>query len=591
MKKKLFFRLFLSHLLVTVVSFTILGASVFLLFSRYYFAIQEKELLKKGETLLSLFVHTPNRRLEIPEEIRKLTQGVLITVVTEEEFLRERLLPPQGFMRRMWRALVGNNLPEEVWNNLKKGQPQSWQSFHPTLRQDVLNVAIPLKDERFVPTALVLSTPIASIETTIQTVMYFVWFSSIIALSLSFLTAFFSSSSLTRPIKTMSQTAREMAQGNFQKRIELTDHGEIGELAQNFNILSATLEETIRKLREEKERTENILLHMSEGVLAVDRDYAVVSLNPAFRRALASGNAQVRCLSDLPMSEEITALFEEVFTQKEEREKEIYLPQGKTVIFRVAPLRDQEGVKGAVAVIQDVTEFKRIDRLRREFLANVSHELRTPLTAIQGFLEAVMDEVIPLGEFKEQHLPVLHRETMRLSRLIHDLLDLSVIASGKGTWEMKLIPIASLIERVIAKLAPFTNERGVIVEGDLDPRLEVWGNEDRLEQVFTNLLHNAILFSPPRSHVVMSGERKEDISVIIAIRDQGPGIPPEDLPYIFERFYRVDKSRSRQGGGIGLGLSIAKEIVERHQGKIWVESEMGKGSTFFVSLPGAPSNL
>jgi len=255
------------------------------------------------------------------------------------------------------------------------------------------------------------------------------------------------------------------------------------------------------------------------------------------------------------------------------------------VILHITPLKEKDTTKGAVAVVQDITELRKVDRLRREFIANVSHELRTPLTSIQGFLEAVIDRVISLEEFQEKYLSLIHTETLRLSRLIHELLDLSLMESGKIRWEMEEVAIPHLSQRVIAKLTPLLGERNIKIQEDFEMNLpSALGNEDRLEQVFTNLLHNAILFSPPGSTVTIGGRREKD-QLLIFVSDQGTGIPPQDLPYIFERFYRVEKSRSREGGGTDLGLAITKQIVEHHGGKIWVKSEVGKGTTFFFTLP------
>lgn len=590
MKKRLFTKLLFSHLLVIIISYFVLGFSLSLLFNRYYFSMQEKELLKRGEALLQLLTQNAGPRLEIPEVARRLTQGIFLTVVGKEEFLRNKPLPPRGFTRRMWGMRTGKELPQEIWDGLEREGYVSWQNFHPTLRQDVLSVALPIQQDGVTLAALILSTPLANIETTVRTMEYFLLFSGLISLSLSFLVAFISSSSLTRPLKKMSEVARQMAQGHFQEKILIETQDELGELAQNFNTLSVALEETINQLKEEKERTENVFRHMSEGVVAIDGEKNLVSLNPALKKTLSIAVENPQHLSDLQLGESIEKLFEEVLQTGEERQEEREFPGGHTVIFRITPFKEHNIIKGAVAVVQDITELRRVDRLRREFLANVSHELRTPLTAIQGFLEAVLDQVIPLQEFREKYLPLIHSETLRLSRLIHELLDLSLMESGKIHWTMDTVVIPDVIERVIAKLTPLLTERAIQIRTVLEPHLPpVLGNEDRLEQVFTNLLHNAILFSPTGSTVTIEGKREGDV-LRFAVSDQGPGIPPQDLPYIFERFYRVEKSRSREGGGTGLGLAITKQIVEHHGGRIWVESELQRGSTFFFTLPLSPSS-
>jgi len=449
-------------------------------------------------------------------------------------------------------------------------------------------VALPIQRDGEAIAALILAAPLTNIETTVRTVEYFLLFSSLISLSLSFLVAFLSSSSLTRPLKKMSEIARQLAQGNFQEKIEIQTQDEVGQLAQDFNTLSETLKETIGKLREEKDRTENIFLHMSEGIIAIDGTKHLVSINPALRKTLSIESAEIHHLSDLHLGKEIEKLFEEVLREGKEREGEFEVTEGKNVIFHITPLKEKDTTRGAVAVVQDITELRKVDKLRREFIANVSHELRTPLTSIQGFLEAAIDQVIPLEEFKEKYLPLIHGETLRLSRLIHDLLDLSLMESGKTQWAMQSVTIQNVVQRVIAKLAPLLSERNIEIKEEFEATLPpVLGNEDRLEQVFTNLTHNAIIFSPPGSLITIGG-KKEAQKVLLFVSDHGPGIPPQDLPYIFERFYRVEKSRSREGGGTGLGLAITKQIVEHHGGKIWAESELGKGTTFFFTLPAFP---
>lgn len=585
MRKTLFTKLLFSYFLLVTISYAVLGLSLSVLFSHYYFSLREKELLKRGEDLLALLTQHTDSNFEIPEVARRLTQGIFINLKSKEDFLREYPMPPRNFMQRMWRLRANPNFSQKLWETIQKGKHASWKNFHPVLRQDVLSVAIPVRKNKDVVAALILATPLANIQTTVRTVEYFILFSGIISLSFSLLLAFWFSSSLTHPLRKMSEIARQLTQGNFQEKITIHTQDEVGQLARDFNILSENLRETIGKLREEKERTENIFLHMSEGIVAINGKKQIVSLNPALQKTLSLQNQEIHSLHDLHLGEEIEKTFSEVLSSGEEREKEFELSNGKNVIFHITPLKENQMVKGAVAVIQDITELRKVDKLRMEFIANVSHELRTPLTSIQGFLEAAIDEIISFPEWKDQYLPLLHKETLRLSRLIHDLLDLSLMESGKIQWEMTNVFIPGLIQRVITKLAPLCKERDITIQEEFTTSFpEVWGNEDRLEQVFTNLIHNALLFSPSGSLVIVGGKR-EAHEALLFVRDQGSGIPPQDLPHIFERFYRVEKSRSRQGGGTGLGLAITKQIIEHHGGKIWVESQMGQGTTFLFTLP------
>lgn len=240
-----------------------------------------------------------------------------------------------------------------------------------------------------------------------------------------------------------------------------------------------------------------------------------------------------------------------------------------------------------MAVLEDVTELKQVDQLRRDFVANVSHELRTPLTAIQGFVEALLDEVT---RDPKQYLEVIYQETLRLKALINDILELSLLQSGQPKWDLNAVDVADLFGRVLFKLSEQVSAKSLTVEQDVPPDLPfLLANEDRVEQVLVNFLTNAIRYSPPGSTISLRAFSATG-NITVAVEDQGPGIPAEDLPHIWERFYRVEKSRSRALGGTGLGLAIAKEIIETHGGRVGVTSEVGRGSTFWFTLPAVPED-
>ncbi|MDI3543501.1 MAG: hypothetical protein PWP57_1106, partial [Candidatus Atribacteria bacterium] len=315
------------------------------------------------------------------------------------------------------------------------------------------------------------------------------------------------------------------------------------------------------------------------------------SINPALLKKLQwKGKAPLGLhISQLFPQPQIQEIFSRALKEGKEEAQEFQIENGDHLVLHLTPLKEGEKVYGAVGVFQDITELRQLEELRRDFLANVSHELRTPLTSIQGFVEAMMDGVISDEELRKRYLDVIHRETLRLSRLIHDLLDLSLMESKKIEWEVNPLSLFPLIDQVLLKLMPQIEDKKIQIKKDFSSPLPlVWGNMDRIEQVLINLLSNALIFSPPESIIEIKAWQ-EGKTVAVSIKDQGEGIPEKDIPHLFERFYRVEKSRSREKGGTGLGLAIAKQIIENHGGTIKVESQLHQGTTFIFTLPIAPS--
>ena len=577
MKRTLFGRFFLSSLLILAVAYAVVLFSMSQFFNQYYLSLKERELKKRGEAIASVLSFPPQ---EIPETVRRLSEGLQVLLFPFEEIFDEDspLMRGSHMMRLM--TLFRREFPfREIRERLKRGETVAFQGIFPPLRQEVLVVALPLGAP---PQAvLLLSTPLADIRATVSTVRYLLLWSSLIALPFALLLALWSSRSLALPLERMRTIARAIALGDYTQRMEIPQEEELGQLARDFNALSAELARTVEALKREKREIENILLALREGVVAVDQEGRVLSANPAARKVFGVDIEEGQSMSSF-FPQEVVQLFMETLQRGTFTQGECALER-KYLAVQVAPLKEGERVYGAVGVIQDITEIRTTEELRRQFIADVSHELRTPVTAIQGFLEAALDDIIPWEEFKTKYLPLLYEETMRLSRLIRDLLDLSLMESGRVEWEMDPLDIATLAEEVVLKLTPFVQEKNITIRRELEGLPFVVGNRDRLVQVLTNLLHNAILFSPEGSVIIIRGEAR-DAEVMVSVIDEGPGIPKEDIPFIFERFYRVEKSRSRRGGGVGLGLAIVQEIIARHGGQVGVENMPQKGSRFFFTL-------
>ncbi|OAT85227.1 ATP-binding protein [Desulfotomaculum copahuensis] len=584
MGKNLFTRLLASYLIVILITLLAVGLAMSHFFTNYYYDAKEKELLDRGQQVAAKL----SKQME-QENGSNWPGFVLKTIgfIQDAHVLmldRERLTRP------------GSGWPEKpLWLNaadrekILQGETVARREFDQRFNQNMLSVAVPLKVDGQVSGALLFFTPVADIKASIAAVQRLILYAAGIAVLLSTLAGLLLSRSIAGPLKEMSRITLEMARGNFRQQVPVTSRDEVGQLAENFNHLAVTLEKTVDALRQEKSKMENILVNMSEGVLAVNRKGTVMLCNPAAAQVLGVDAAAVTG-QQLPPELPPAPLFETVLETGISQTAEFTPDNGRTyVLAQAAPLERRGGeIYGAVGVLQDITGLRQLEQLRRDFVANVSHELRTPLTTIQGFIEAMQDGMAGDTAVRERYLQVMHRETVRLNRLIHDLLDLSRLEAGKVEWEINLVEIPDLFSRVLFKFQSQITATQLTVQQAVQPGLPpVLGNEDRIEQVLINLLGNAIRFSSPGGLIELRAAA-ENGKVTVVVRDTGPGIPPGDLPHIWERFYRVEKSRSRSRGGTGLGLAIVKHIIEAHGGEVAVQSEPGRGSSFKFTLTAAP---
>ncbi|NPV73096.1 MAG: HAMP domain-containing protein [Pelotomaculum sp.] len=586
MGKSLFSKLMVSYLVITLVTLAAVGIAMSQLFANYFYFSKERELKRKGQEMARFIAGYLEKDQSQRFDSMLYTLGIFLDArltainreALEQGYYGMRITP------QMW-------LTAEEAGQVLEGKTVSKRGFNPRHGQAMLTVVVPVQANSEVAGALILSSPISDLAATVNAVRLLILYAAAAAVVLSVLLGFWLSRSISRPLSQMSAVTREMARGNFRQRVEVTSDDEVGRLAEDFNYLAASLDQTVSALSHEKGKIENILANMTEGVLAVDGRGQVILANGAISRTLKVDPAELlgQPLSELSCCPGLAGLFSAVAGSGEPGSAEFEMDGGRTfVLVHLAPLREAGGSYGAVGVLQDITELRKLELLRRDFVANVSHELRTPLTSIQGFLEALMDGTIGESQARERYLKVIHQETLRLNRLINELLDLAQIESGKVRWEINPIDVPSLVGRVILKLKPQIERYQITVVPEMPEGLPLMlGNEDRIEQVLTNLLENAVRYSPPGSTVTVRAAGREG-KITVEVADRGPGIPPEDLPHIWERFHRVEKSRSRSLGGTGLGLAIVRQIIEAHGGQVDVQSEAGQGSVFSFTLAAAP---
>ncbi|WNF37971.1 ATP-binding protein [Bacillaceae bacterium IKA-2] len=408
-----------------------------------------------------------------------------------------------------------------------------------------------------------------------------------IAIVLTTIFAFFLSTRITAPLRKMRLASLEVAKGNFETKVPILTRDEIGSLAMAFNRMGRVLNTNLMALNQEKEQLSRILSSMADGVITLDRRGSIMVTNPPAEQFIQAWYFEQSLknnliTNDLPKA--IKKLFQQVVALEKEQMTEIDV-QGRTWVILMTPLYDENFIRGAVAVLRDMTEERLHDKLRKDFIANVSHELRTPIAMLQGYSEAIIDGVAGSEEEKIELVQIIYDESLRMGRLVNEFLDLARMEAGHMQLNIESINIREFARRVLRKF------QGVAKDLNIELRAEIWEVEsnimvdpDRIEQVLTNLIDNAIRHTKDQGSVTLAiSPLREGLK--IDIRDTGAGIPEEDIPFVFERFYKADKARTRGRAGTGLGLAIVKNIVEAHNGHLSVSSKLGIGTTFSFFIP------
>ncbi|MED4524588.1 MULTISPECIES: ATP-binding protein [Bacillus amyloliquefaciens group] len=431
-----------------------------------------------------------------------------------------------------------------------------------------------------------LSQSLLAVKDTTKHTTRYIFLAAGIAIVLTTFFAFFLSSRVTYPLRKMREGAQDLAKGKFDTKIPILTHDEIGELAIAFNQMGRQLNFHINALNQEKEQLSNILSSMADGVITINIDGTILVTNPPAERFLQAWyyeqNMNIKEGDNLPP--EAKELFQNAVNTEKEQMIEMTL-QGRSWVLLMSPLYAESHVRGAVAVLRDMTEERRLDKLREDFIANVSHELRTPISMLQGYSEAIVDDIASTEEEKKEIAQIIYDESLRMGRLVNDLLDLARMESGHTGLRYETVNLHEFLEKISRKFSGVAKEKGVSLTEDISvSQPECVFDEDKMEQVFTNLIDNALRHTESGGNVHIAAQTVKD-GLKIDIKDSGSGIPEEDLPFIFERFYKADKARTRGRAGTGLGLAIVKNIVEAHGGSIAVHSSIDKGTTFTFYIP------
>ena len=460
--------------------------------------------------------------------------------------------------------------------------------YSPTIKVNLLYVAVPLLKENKPIGVIRISMPLVQIKQEFETLRNAISFSFVIAFALSVFLGFLFINGITKPLNRIIYSAKKFSKGELKHKILVDSSDELGELARVLNEMSQNIEDKIKEIELQNQHLAAILQSMVEGIIVVDKDSRVISVNRPAEEIFEIKQEEVKdkLFLEVVSNNEIDDVISEVLRFGSFKSKELSLvwPIKKVFKLDASPIFENKEITGCLLVVHDFTEIRKLEVMRKDFVANVSHELKTPLTTIKGFVDTLKEGAFEDKKNALNFLNIISEHTLRLENLINDLLSLSHIESKEIILKKTFFDICALVDNVLKSFQFNLDKNNIIVENKLNNPLLVFADKDKITQVINNLVDNAMKFNKENGSIKIYS-LKEDSFVKIFIEDSGIGIPKEDLPRIFERFYRVDKARSRDMGGTGLGLSIVKHIVKLHNGSVGVDSIEGSGSKFYFILP------
>lgn len=570
-------RLFSAYLFLILISIIITGFISLKFTEQNYLDMVEQRLIDNAKVIRGNLINYDD-----PEAYNSLAKhygeelGIRLTIVSPDGTVIGDSLTDISSMDK-------HNTRPEI-ESARKGLIGKATRYSDTLGTFMMYVAIPLERDAGV---LRLAMPLNEIQSKIRSQWRYIIIALAIALAIAVYQGNRFSRNVTKPILKMVELSNRIAKGEFVKMVEVDMKDEMGQLAQAFNAMASKLNQSMGDLKANNLKLEAILSSIADGVIAVDINLKIILINPTALDLLnVDDNVLGEYFLEVFKHNQLYIMLQQVLHKNKALSMELVLGDENEKIIRIngAPIKGESNALGAVILVQDITELRKLEQIRTDFVANVSHELKTPLTSIKGFVETLQEGAIEDKDTRHKFLDIIDIETDRLSRLINDILSLSELESKKSSILVENINIAAIARETLEIMKTYAETKRISLEY-LSAQKDIWiyGSGDRIKQMFINLVDNAIKYTPEGGNVSILLEDLPD-KVILRVRDTGIGIAEEHIPRLFERFYRVDKGRSRNLGGTGLGLAIVKHIVLSMKGQIQVQSQVGKGAEFTIYL-------
>jgi two-component system phosphate regulon sensor histidine kinase PhoR len=585
--RRLLWQLFPSYLLITLISLLAVSwyASAAM---RHFFLDQTATDLKARAALLEKQIQellSPLRADTIDaicKEAGRLSATRITVILADGTVIGDSRETP---------GLMNNHAGRPEIVTALSGQTGQSLRFSKTLMQRMLYVAVPIRDSQSIVAVLRTSLPATAVEDEIRSIQLKIALGGCIIALLAAGISWVISRRISRPIEQMKRSAAQFAGGDLSHRLASPATEEMAGLADAMNQMAAQLDNRIKTIISQRNQLETVLASMLEGVIAIDSEERIVSINRAAAQLFENepANCRNKSIQEVIRSPALQQFIRSALDNPKPAEEDItvYQNQERVIEAKSSPLLDAGGQQiGTLVVFNDVTQLRRLENMRRDFVANVSHEIKTPLTAIKGFVETLQQGKIDKTEEEKRFLGIIQKHVDRLNSIVEDLLTLSRIELEDERKEInaEAVKIIVVFQAAIQLCRLKAEEKKIRIDLDCEKDSTAVLDPTLIEQAVVNLLDNALKYSEPQGTVALKSHR-QDSEVVISVEDRGIGIAQKHLPRIFERFYRVDKSRSRNMGGTGLGLAIVKHVAQAHGGHVSVESKLGEGSRFSLHLP------